>query len=441
MKKKLLEQKEKTIIESFAKTFNKIKRIDENEINEVLDVTQHLKVGDRLEKINTASPDTLTIVKIDGNKLFIKADKADQTFQWTLDSVDDEIKRGKLKWFPKNEAIDEMNISEISKYAQTGILIINLRSASDAMRVKNLLDSQGFDGEGDDAVFAVTYGNGWWEDIEQEKNGNFGVLFSVLNVEEAKKIVNMIFTSDSKSPFYELNRYDYEIVNFKIGQYGTKTWEPIEGAKELDEISIPKVLAPVAFAAGMMGAPKDSAAQAITSQGGHQISYSDTTTSLPDNDYKAGKVILNSYNKNPFTADMWSKQSGENKRFFKTIKKLADYRDGGGQIEDSDLSHLGAEARRSNVATDFLQRKDNKTARLEEDDDMGYYEMDEPKEKIHAVKVLESVKDFVTGSLNFYKEKYKSDSKNEFIRGAIFEAESAIRSIDNHIEDVEQGRF
>jgi hypothetical protein len=35
MKKKLLqEQKEKAIIESFAKTFNKIKRLDENEISE-----------------------------------------------------------------------------------------------------------------------------------------------------------------------------------------------------------------------------------------------------------------------------------------------------------------------------------------------------------------------------------------------------------------------
>ncbi len=36
MKKKLHEQKEKAIIESFAKTFNKIKRIDENELNEIV---------------------------------------------------------------------------------------------------------------------------------------------------------------------------------------------------------------------------------------------------------------------------------------------------------------------------------------------------------------------------------------------------------------------
>jgi len=293
MKKKLLEQKERVIIESFAKTFNKIKRLDEN-------------------------------------------------------------------------YIDEMNISEISKYAQTGILITNIRNASDAMRVKNLLDSQGFDGEGDDAVLAVTYGNGWWEPIEQEKNGNFGVLFSVLNVEEAKKIVNMIFTIDSKSPFYELNRYDYEIVKFRIGQYGQNTWEPIEGAKELDEISIPKVLAPIAFAAGMTGAPKDASAQAQIPQGIEKSVTDTSSISLPQDNLKAGKMIYNSYVKNPFTADMWGKRSRENMRFFKMVKKLADYRANGGQIEISDLEQIGAAANQSPVGQDFLQRKkdDATTARL-----------------------------------------------------------------------------
>jgi len=39
-KKKIISEKEKMIIESFAKTFNKIKRIDENEINENVDYTQ-----------------------------------------------------------------------------------------------------------------------------------------------------------------------------------------------------------------------------------------------------------------------------------------------------------------------------------------------------------------------------------------------------------------
>lgn len=36
-KKKIISDKEKAIIESFAKTFNKIKRIDENQINEIDD--------------------------------------------------------------------------------------------------------------------------------------------------------------------------------------------------------------------------------------------------------------------------------------------------------------------------------------------------------------------------------------------------------------------
>ena len=299
MKKKLLqEQREKAIIENFAKTFNKIKRLDET-----LDVTKHLQVGDRLEKINTSTPDTLTIVKIDGNKLFIKPDSVDQVFQWTLDGVDDEIKRGKLKWLPKNEAIDEINI--------------------------------------------------------------------------------------------------------------------------------PKVLAPVAFAAGMMGASKDASAQAITPQQSHQV-FLDTTTALPDNDYKAGRVILNSYNKNPFTADMWSKQSRENMRLFKAVKKLADYRLGGGQIEDSDLSHLGAEARRSNVATDFLQRQDNKTARLEEDEDPTHYN-DFPHENFGGVYEVLEVLDHLISKCDFSIEKMsKTSTSNEpFSQGVI----KGVGLIKSYIED------
>lgn len=238
MKKKLLqEQREKAIIESFAKTFNSIKRLDENEINEALDVTQHLKVGDRLEKINTASPDTLTIAKIDGNKLFIKADKADQVFQWTLDSVDDEIKRGKLKWFPKDETIDEINLKTI----------------------------------------------------------------------------------------------------------------------------IPAI----GLAASSMLSPKDASAQTLTK--GVDKTITDTSSiSLPQDNFKAGKVIYSSYIKNPFTADMWSKRSRENMRFFKLVKKLVDYQATGGQVEMSDLEQLGAVANQSPVGQDFLQRKkdDATTAKL-----------------------------------------------------------------------------
>lgn len=138
------------------------------------------------------------------------------------------------KNFNKIKRLDEMNISEISKYGQTGILITNIRSAADAIGVKNLLDSQGFDGEGDNAVFAVTYGKDWWQDIEYEENGEFGVLFGVLNVAEAKRIVDMIFTIDKKSPYYPLNRFDYEIIEFRIRNSGRNYLKPIEGVKELD---------------------------------------------------------------------------------------------------------------------------------------------------------------------------------------------------------------
>ena len=284
MKKKLLqEQKEKAIIESFAKNFNKIKRLDENYMDEALDVTQHLKVGDRLEKINTATPDTLTIVKIEGNKLFIKPDSADQVFQWTLDSVDDEIKRGKLKWIPKNE--------------------------------------------------------------------------------------------------------------------------------EIDEISIPKILAPIAFAAGMAGAPKASQAQMQQPQGIEKSVTDTSAVGLPEDTYKAGKMIYNSYMKNPFTADMWSKRSRENMRFFKAVKKLADYRATGGQIDNSDLEQLGEMAIQSSVATDFLQRKkdDATTARLEEN--VNIHDKYTPLQQIHnAFNKLE--KNDFHGWFNTYRNDLLKKEKN-----------------------------
>jgi hypothetical protein len=53
---------------------------------------------------------------------------------------------------------------------------------------------------------------------------------------------------------------------------------------------------------------------------------------------------------------MWSKKNRENLRFFKTIKKLVDYYNGGGQVDYSDIEELGAMAQQSPVAMDFLQR-------------------------------------------------------------------------------------
>ena len=289
MKKKLQEQREKAIIESFAKTFNKIKRLDE----------QPLRENDSIYKPS----------------------------------------RNRKK---------------------VGLLITGMYESNEAIELKNLLDREGLDG-----VFAVTYGNGWWEDIQYEKYGKFGVLFGVSDIAEAKKIVNILFTHNSKSPFYRVNRFDYEIVNFGSFDSGTNFLEPIEGVKELDEINIGKGIATLGLAASMMGAPKDADAQ--TQPQGIEKSMSDTSNmALPQDNVKAGKTILDSYRKNPFTADMWSKKSRENLRFFKMVKKLIDNYSISGQIEYSDYEQLGAMAKQSSLGIDFLQRKkeDISTAKL-----------------------------------------------------------------------------
>ena len=62
--------------------------------NEEMNVGEHLQVGDKLQKINTAHPGTVTITKIEGDKVFIKPDTFDHVFQWSADSINDEIKRG-----------------------------------------------------------------------------------------------------------------------------------------------------------------------------------------------------------------------------------------------------------------------------------------------------------------------------------------------------------
>ncbi len=232
MKKKLLqEQREKAIIESFAKTFNKIKRLDENYMDEALDVAKNLKVGDRLEKLNAIMKDTVTIVKIEGDNVYIKPDSFDHVFQWTGSHIDDEIKRGKLKWLPKNEELDEVNLKTLVPAA--------------AMAIGSMLPSNKAAAQ---------------NQMQQQPQG------------------------------------------------------------------IEKSVA----SASAMG--------------------------LPEKNRKFGKEIMDSYSKNPFTAEMWSEKSRENLRFFKTIKKLVNYYSGGGQVDDSDFEELGAMAQQSPVAMDFLKR-------------------------------------------------------------------------------------
>jgi hypothetical protein len=126
----------------------------------------------------------------------------------------------------------------------------------------------------------------------------------------------------------------------------------------LEELNLKKGLATLGLAASMMGAPKDAAAQTqMPQQQGIEKSVSNASAlGLPQDNRKAGKVVMDSYTKNPFTADMWSKKSRENLRFFKTLKKLVDYYMGGGQVDDTDFEELGAMAKQSPVAMDFMQR-------------------------------------------------------------------------------------
>jgi hypothetical protein len=64
----------------------------------VLNLAGNLKVGDKLKKINTSAPGTVTIKKIDGNKIFVEDEAIPgRLFQWAADGIEAEIKAGKLK--------------------------------------------------------------------------------------------------------------------------------------------------------------------------------------------------------------------------------------------------------------------------------------------------------------------------------------------------------
>ena len=88
--------------------------------NEEMNVGEHLQVGDKLQKINTAHPGTVTITKIEGDKVFIKPDTFDHVFQWSADSINDEIKRGQLKLLTKTEDNVEEGIGKTIGTAALG---------------------------------------------------------------------------------------------------------------------------------------------------------------------------------------------------------------------------------------------------------------------------------------------------------------------------------
>lgn len=198
--------------------------------------------------------------------------------------------------------------------------------------------------------------------------------------------------------------------------------------QQLDEINFRTGIATLGLAASMMGAPND--AQAQTPQQGMEKSVSDTSAAdLPQDNIKAGKIILDSYFKNPFTADMWSKKSRENLMFFKMLKKIVDYRTSGGRIEYSDYEKLGAMAKQSSLATDFLQRKkeDMNTTKLKEDED--YYETQQDENK--TLSVLEGI----LKQSNYFIEKINATPEDAFFRGAAKGAEAIKSYIEKAIQN------
>ena len=214
-------------------------------------------------------------------------------------------------------------------------------------------------------------------EIQLNEFGGYG--FKEPNPEDIEFVVANRNTPAFKQAFSPLERLDMEGLNddeLRLHIKATVDKDDLEDARlymkqlmqqgdygapkseELDEINLGKGLATLGLAATMMGAPKDASAQTQMPQQGIEKSVSSASAmGLPEDNRKAGKVVMNSYTKNPFTADMWSKKSRDNFRFFKTIKKLVDYYMGGGQIEDSDLEQLGAMAKQSPVAMEFLQRQ------------------------------------------------------------------------------------
>jgi hypothetical protein len=182
----------------------------------------------------------------------------------------------------------------------------------------------------------------------------------------------------------------------------------------IDEINL-KTLVPAATmaVASMLPAKKAAAQDQMQQQQGIEKSVSDTSTAaIPQDALKLGKVIYQSFIKDPFTADMWSKQSRENLRFFKTVKKLYDYASNGGQIEYSDLEQLGEMAQESSVTANFLQRKkeDFNTARLEEED----VEM-QSEDKMISSKDILTYLDLLEKNVDDRISKYSSeDNKNTF---------------------------
>lgn len=149
-----------------------------------------------------------------------------------------------------------------------------------------------------------------------------------------------------------------------------KTFNSIKRIDEeqIDEINIGKGLATLGLAAALTGSPEKSTAQSIVPTRDVTTTMTDTSNLSMVSDAKAAVTLIRSYRENPFTADMWSKESKINKRLFDRIKKLSDYHRETGRIEQEDLEKLGSDYKQTPIATSFLGRQDtSKTYKMEDD--------------------------------------------------------------------------
>jgi hypothetical protein len=117
------------------------------------------------------------------------------------------------------------------------------------------------------------------------------------------------------------------------------------------------------------GSPEKAAAQ--SPQGMEQTAFDSTFSISSMDDDKAGEALLISYQKNPFTADMWSKLSNDNKRLFNTLKGMINsFQAKPEDVQPEDIAALGRKYKNTPAAAEFLDRekaiKAAKTKTLEE---------------------------------------------------------------------------
>lgn len=121
----------------------------------------------------------------------------------------------------------------------------------------------------------------------------------------------------------------------------------------IDEINIKKGLAGLGLAAALAGAPQKATAQMQKPEMQKTIDTTNIKT-IPND--KIAINILDSYLKNPFTADMWSKGSKQNLKLVVKIKNLLEDLKTG-VMDQKDLENFGAEYKDTEIAYEFINRK------------------------------------------------------------------------------------